>query len=112
MGEWFHVDLTQLKTRTDVVLSGVVTDAYGQVVSRNVIPLQTPGSMDLPKANVTFTVDSSPTPSGTYTIALTSDSPALWVVLTTLAHGRFSDNAFLLTRPAKVDFYPFINGQG
>jgi beta-mannosidase len=44
---------------------------------------------------------------GTIDIAVSSDKVALWVTLTTLAQGRFSDNAFLLPATTKtIQFVP------
>ena len=41
-------------------------------------------------------------------ITVTADHVAMYVTLTTLAHGRFSDNAFLLDDgKATVQFIPF-----
>ena len=45
---------------------------------------------------------------GTINIAVSSDKVALWVTLTTLAQGRFSDNVFFLPATTKtVQFIPF-----
>ena len=42
-------------------------------------------------------------------VTVSADAPAMYVVLTTAAHGRFEDNAFLLlpSKPMQVDFVPF-----
>ena len=53
--------------------------------------------MTLPHANVTFTVADAPSArDGTVPITVTSDAFALYVTLTTLAQGHFSDNAFVM----------------
>lgn len=108
--QWFYVDVAAVPK--DTVLIGVLRDASGQTVSHNVIPLQAPGDMTLPPADVKFVVADSPAPDGTYMISVTTDRPALWVMLTTLAAGRFSDNAFFVTTNATVTFIPFAAEQG
>ena len=62
--------------------------------------------MALPKANVKFTVATVANVDGTVDITVTTDKVAVYVTLTTLANGRFSDNAFLLlpTKPMSVQF--------
>ena len=43
-------------------------------------------------------------------VFLKADGPAVWVLLTTLAQGRFSNNAFLIRShgETKVSFIPFV----
>ena len=53
-------------------------------------------------ANVQATVANSVNPDGTIDITLTTDNVAMYVVLTTRAHGRFSDNAFVLLPGQRV----------
>ena len=67
------------------------------------------GNMVLSKAKVAFKVASAASADGSVAITLTTDKVAVYVTLTTLANGRFSDNAFLLlpSKPMQVDFVPF-----
>ena len=52
--------------------------------------------MALSKANVQFkTATEANVADGSVDITLTTDKVAVYVTLTTLADGRFSDNAFL-----------------
>jgi len=87
-------------------------EAFGAVhadsVSFNENLLVAPFQLDLPEAKVSATVSAEPNADGTVDIELVTDRTALYVVLTTLAHGRFSDNAFAMT-PGKgrVQFIPF-----
>ena len=61
--------------------------------------------MQLPNATVTVTV------SG-LEVTVTTDKPAMWVMLTTAAHGRFEDNAFLLRKGSRtLQFVAFVAGQ-
>ena len=64
--------------------------------------------MVLPDANVSFSISSAPNPDGSVNITVTTDATAVYVTLTTLANGRFSDNAFLLLPPSVlIRFIPF-----
>ncbi len=67
-----------------------------------------PARMKLPAALVTATVAENPNPDGSVEIVLDSSAVALYVTLTTLAYGRFSDNAFLLgAGTTTILFFPF-----
>merc|ERR1712166_349973 len=66
-------------------------------VCNNIIALTTPGNMKLPHATVTVQAASSANADGSVDVTVTADTVALYVTLTTRAHGRFSDNAFMLT---------------
>jgi hypothetical protein len=70
--------------------------AGGGAASFNEILLAPPKDLVLPKASVTATVAPSPKADGTIDIVLDATATALYVTLTTLAQGRFSDNAFAL----------------
>ena len=100
-------DLSASVDGTHEILHAVVTDSTGTVVNNNWIPMLPPVNMSLPSANVAFTVADSPNPDGSVKITVTSDKFALYVTLTTLAQGRFSDNTFcMLPGTTTVDFVP------
>ena len=109
--EWFDVPLPDPESPAAAteILTAVVTSAAGEVVSDNLIPLTSPAKMLLSKAKVAFKVASAASADGSVAITLTTDKVAVYVTLTTLANGRFSDNAFLLlpSKPMQVDFVPF-----
>lgn len=67
-----------------------------------------PKNLQLPPAHVSFTVGGDATKP---VITVSADHVALYVTLTTLAQGRFSDNAFLLLPGAaqarQIEFVPF-----
>lgn len=89
--EWHDVTLATaaaLNPETTVLLA-TITNSSNHTVHENLIPLTSPEKMRLSPANVTATV------SGLI-VTVSTDWPALWVVLTCAAHGRFEDNAFLL----------------
>lgn len=85
------------------------SDNNAAAVSHNVILLSTPEHMQLAPAKVTFTVADTASADGSVAITLYTDKPALYVTLTTLAQGRFSDNAFFMPsgKQAIIQFIPF-----
>ena len=110
--EWRDVTLSAavaLNPATTVLLA-TITNSSNHTVHENLIPLTSPEKMRLPPANVTATV------SGLM-VTVSTDWPALWVVLTCAAHGRFEDNAFLLrggnttSGSRTLEFIPFLPDQ-
>ena len=109
---WFSIgaaawELGELGTH---VYACKVTSAAGEVVSNHVILPQPPQGLKLQPAKVTFSVGDTVGPDGTVLITVTPGvNPALYVTFTTLAQGRFSDNAFLLEPGAAktIGFHPF-----
>jgi hypothetical protein len=92
---------------TTTLIHAVVKDTSGAVVNNNYIPFTEPKNMKLPKAGVKFTVASSANADGSVDITVTTDKVALYVTFTTLAQGRFSDNAFvMLPGTQKIQFLP------
>jgi hypothetical protein len=72
-------------------------------ISTNELALTPPKDMKLPKPTINWSL------SDTGVITLQSDAVAVYVTLTTLALGRFSDNTFLLLPSTKkiVEFFPY-----
>ena len=112
--KWSDVTLSAasaLNPATTVLLA-TISNSSNHTVHENLIPLTSPEKMRLLPANVTATV------SG-LTVTVSTDLPALWVVLTTAAHGRFEDNAFLLRGgedgggggSRTLEFIPFLPEQ-
>jgi hypothetical protein len=89
------------------ILTATVTASDGTVVSTHPILFTAPKNLKLPKANVQFTIGGTATAP---TVSVTTDNVALYVTLTTLAQGRFSDNAFLLLagETKELGFIPFV----
>jgi len=85
-----------------------VYDANGDVVFQNPTLLAAPGNITIGSANVAFTVGAEQA-NGEVPITITSDAPALFISLTTLASGRFSDNSFNILSPGSrtITFVPF-----
>jgi hypothetical protein len=93
--KYFTVDLSSVE-RTEQVLVAQAFNKSEENVCNNVIPLLPPMNLTLPMAEVTATVIDSINDDGTVDIEVKTDKVAMYVVLTTLAQGRFSDNAFLM----------------
>eukprot|EP01062_Namystynia_karyoxenos_P017405 TRINITY_DN163_c0_g1_i1.p1 TRINITY_DN163_c0_g1~~TRINITY_DN163_c0_g1_i1.p1 ORF type:complete len:1043 (+),score=341.75 TRINITY_DN163_c0_g1_i1:110-3130(+) len=109
--QWLPIDTSGVDTATEIVTAAVL-DAAGATVSHNVATLTVPAAMKPPKATVTTTVSPAVTADGTVSIEVeATGGVALYVVLTTAAHGRFSDNAFALNGKRTVSFLPFRPGQ-
>ena len=92
---------------TNCVLDISVTNSSGARVSHNVLPFVPPKAMLVPQADVVAAVKLV---DGKPAIELSTNATALFVVLTTKANGRFSDNAFLLEKtaqPTQVFFEPW-----
>jgi hypothetical protein len=82
-------------TTNDCIVYAVVTDANDNVVTDNVILLNIPGTLNLPSVQVNAVVG-TPLSNGQVPIQVSSTGTALYVHLTTLAQGVFSDNSFVM----------------
>ena len=71
----------------------------------NTVLLATPQAMlPLPAAWVSASVAAAADPGGrTISVTVSSDETALFVVLTTLAQGRFSDNAIVVPKGGRIE---------
>jgi hypothetical protein len=104
---WFSPPAALPAGNTTTVVS-TVTDEEGAVVSEHVLQLVTPEFIRVPDAALSLQVAAAANADGSIDVAVSSDRVALWVTLTTLAQGRFSDNAFFLPAGTKtVQFVPF-----
>ena len=91
----------------DFVLRGTVTDAAqgGAAVTEAFFPLLPPANWTTlpPAPSVSFSVADAPNADGaSINVTVATDKTAAFVTLTTLASGRFSDNAFLLLPGART----------
>ena len=84
----------------------------GAPVARNVLPMALPSTFQLPEATVSFSVASAPEGSHEVELKLTATATALYVWLSTLEHGRFSQNAILMKPHEEytVRFISFLEG--
>ena len=113
VSHYFHAqNLSMVSGTTHLLLATVHDDeADGEVdatLSVNEIPLVPPAAMQLPNAVVTLKVAAVGNPDGTFNVTLSANATALYVTLTTRAHGRFSDNFFAMSKGTRtVTFLPF-----
>jgi hypothetical protein len=106
---WFTPPSALPPANATAVIS-TVRDEVGSIVSEHMLQRVTPEHLAVPAATVSFKVADDANADGTIDVAVTSDRVALWVTLTTLAHGRFTDNAFFLPATTKtVQFVPFLS---
>jgi hypothetical protein len=77
---------------------GAGVDGGAAAASWSTLPFVPPKNMQLPTAKVTAVVADAPTAADPEQVAiqLSANATALYVVLTTLAQGRFSDNVIML----------------
>ena len=95
------------------VVSIEVTNSTGGLAMINILPFQPPRAMTLQKASVTATVGKAGS-DGHVPITVSTTATAMYVVLTTAAEGRFSDNAFLLEarKDREIMFIPWKEVKG
>lgn len=107
--QWFPLG-TSVSGASEMLMV-VVADSSGVVQSTNPVGFAYPKNMALPNATVTFTVgvqEEGVDSAAAVPIVLHADQFALYVTLTTLAQGRFDDNAFvMMPGPRIVLFHPF-----
>ena len=92
---------------TDCLLTVSVADATsGVTVDSHAVLLAVPSKLSLQRANVSITLGDVAPNGASASLTVESDAVALFVMLTTLAQGRFSTNAFVVTpsRPVHLDF--------
>lgn len=84
------------------------SEGGASVVSSNVLLNQTPGQLAVRPSGLKAAVASAANADGSVDITLTGDHVAVYATMTTAAHGRFSDNAFVFQPPSvTVQFLPF-----
>lgn len=102
---WFEVPAIETLNGSLCILEAVVITDSGTIASSNVVPFVTPEKMVLHDSSVT--VNATRHIDGNLIAEVRVKSVAMYVTLTTRAHGRFEDNAFLLRPPGRqVKFLP------
>lgn len=92
---------------SDCVALLEIRDGAGGLLAENFVLLAQTSALALPASTVTFAIG-APAADGTVPITLTASATALFVTLTTLAQGRFSDNALLLSPgDTAISFIPW-----
>ena len=113
VSRYFHANnITALSGAAHMLIATVredSTEGNGAVLSTNEIPLVPPKAMRLHAAVVAATLTPVPNTDGTFDVTLSATATALYITLTTLAHGRFSDNFFAMGAGSKrtIQFVPF-----
>ena len=106
------LDIPAVANPNSTVLRAVFIDSVtSEVVARTTILFTTPQFLTLSPVQLSVRVSSSVNKDASVdiTIAKKADSPAaVWVTLTTMAQGRFSDNSFIMAEnEVVVQFIPF-----
>ena len=98
-----------LPNASTTLLLARLADASGASVEEHLVHLTAPVNLLAPRATLTATVAASPNADGSANVTIASDAVALFVTLTCMAPGRFSDQAFLLlpSAPRVVTWLPF-----
>ena len=95
---------------TDCLLLVDVSDDSGLTITSNLSPLVAPANLSTPQTSVHVSVSPTVNPDGSVDITVASHpSTALFVVLTTQAPGRFSQNGFFVlpSSPVIIRFIPW-----
>jgi hypothetical protein len=93
-----------ISSNGEIIYECIVSRSDGEVLSSHVILPTAPYALKLPKSNVTATVSSQANLDGSINVHIEGTAAALYVTLTSLAQGRFSENAFLLADSGSQEF--------
>ena len=106
--QWFNVQVSSMDPTRQALLAVAASADGSTTACSNFLLYATPEKLVLPATTVQFKVTCN-MPDGTARIDITtSGTPALYVVFTTAAAGRFSDNAFYLPASGgSIAFIPF-----
>lgn len=105
---FFSVDMSSLDVNKTILIEEV-TDASGGAVMENFNLLAPPKYLSgVQKSTTRVTVADKLNPDGSVDVTVTSQTSAVWVTVTTMANGRFSDNAFVMPPGSRtLQFIPF-----
>jgi beta-mannosidase len=109
---WATPNATLPNASTTLLLASLLEDGAPAPFDEHVVHLTAPVNLIVKRASLTATVAGAPNLDGSVNVTVSSDAVALFVTLTTMAPGRFSDNAFLLLpdAPVSVQWLPFLEG--
>lgn len=103
--QWFTAELPTGNTSSII---STVRNNNGAVLSEHMVQLVKPLALRVPVTKLSFKISDAANSDGTIDIMVSSDKVALWVTLTSLAQGRFSENAFFLPATTRtIQFIPF-----
>lgn len=109
---WFELEAAAMKLDGNrTVILATVMHTTGAVASQHVVLYAPPKDLKMLPAEVACDLAEQPNADRSIDVYVTARAPALFVTLTTLAQGRFSENAFLAGVPGwgrkVVQFVPF-----
>lgn len=99
---------------TSLLMATLTDNVTGTVFDEHIVHLTAPENLFIPQANLTATVATNPNTDGSVNVTVSSDQVALYVTLTTMAPGRFTDNAFIVLPGTSklVQWLPFFDPNG
>jgi hypothetical protein len=109
---WAVPNATLPNASTTLLVASLLEDGAPMPFDEHVVHLTAPVNLRVKRATVTATPAGAPNADGSVDVAVVSDAVALFVTLTAMAPGRFSDNAFLLLPNATrtIVWTPFVAG--
>lgn len=109
---WVTPNATMPNVTTTLLVAKLLEDGATVPFDEHVMHLTAPVNLNVTKATVTTSLASAPNADGSVNITVVSDAVALFVTLTSMAPGRFSDNAFLLlpSTPRLIVWTAFLDG--
>ena len=104
----FRVALASVRASTHLLTAECIEEDSARAVSHNEILLAPPKELQLPRAKEDVAVAPSQNTDGSIDVVLSANATALFVTLTALAHGRFTDNSFAMVghKEATIAFIP------
>lgn len=109
---WATPNATLPNATTTLLVARLLEDGAATPFDEHVIHMTAPANLAVTRAAVSAVVAAAPNADGSVDIAVSADAVALFVTLTAMAPGRFTDNAFLLvpSAPVTVQWVPFVAG--
>lgn len=108
--QWFTAEhWSNFQSGGHILVCSVVETTSELVASSHVLLPAAPSELQLPSAELKLEIGEVG-PSGSVPVTISASKPALYVMLTTLAQGRFSKNAVLVPsaeEPVTLSFLPF-----
>lgn len=107
--QWFQADAWSAYLDGSFVFTSTVRCTQGTLASNHVILPSAPSELQIDATEIAFEIGSE-SEDGSVPVTITASAPALFVTLTTAAHGRFSRNAFFMptaNEAVMVEFIPF-----
>ena len=110
---WAAPNATLPNATTTLLVASLVDAAGGGAFDEHVVHMTAPANLLIvAPVKLSVAVAAAPNADGSVNVTVAADAVALFVTLTAMAPGRFSDNAFLLLpgAPRNVTWIPFVAG--